>query len=82
MSNKPDNSHNKLVDRTLEDLSDDAFRQNGTLRRNDIDATYLRRNINPDEALAIERALITEGVKIIDDSAVTKETFEGYLRLR
>ena len=73
----PDNSHNKLVDRTLEDLGDDAFRQNGTLRRSDIDATYLRRNIKPDEALAIERLLITGGVKIIDDSAFTKETFEG-----
>lgn len=77
LSKRPDNSLNKSVDRTLEDLSDDAFRQNGMLRRSDIDSTYLRRSINPDEALAIERALITEGIEIIDDSVVTKATFEG-----
>lgn len=66
-----------LVDRTLEDLGDDAYRQNGTLKRSEIDSTYLRRGISPDEAIAIERALIADGVKIIDDTEVTEATFEG-----
>ena len=77
MSNEPDDKRNKLLDRTLEDLGDDAFRQDGTLQRSEIDATYLRRGIGPEEAIAIERALIADGVKIVDDTEVTESTFEG-----
>lgn len=67
----------KIVARTLEDLSDDAYRQDGALKRSEIDATYLRRGIAPDEAVDIERALATDGVKIIDDTEVVETTFEG-----
>ena len=77
MSNESDDKRNKLIDRTLEDLGDDAYRQNGTLQRSEIDATYLRRAIEPDEAIAIERALIADGVEIVDDTEVTRATFEG-----
>ncbi len=65
------------MERTLEDLGDDAYRQNGALQRSEIDATYLRRRIGPDEAIAIERALVADGVTIVDDTEVTEATFEG-----
>lgn len=63
--------------RTLEDLGDDAYRQDGILKRSEIDATYLRRGISPDEALAIEKALTADGVTITDDTEVVEVTSDG-----
>ncbi len=62
-----DGDRESLVRRTLEDLSDDAYRQDGQLRREEIDAVYLRRGILPDEAVAIEMALHAEGTTIVDE---------------
>lgn len=62
-----DGDRDALVRRTLEDLSDDAYRQDGQLRRHEIYAVYLRRGILPDEAIAIEMALQAEGTTIVDE---------------
>lgn len=77
MSETADDKRGRLVGRTLEDLGDDAYRQDGELKRSEIDATYLRRGITPDEAIAIERALAADGIRIVEDTAVTEATFEG-----
>lgn len=66
-----------ILKRTLQDLSDDAFRQNGVLKRSEIDDTFLHRKITPDEAVGIDTALIAEGVKILDDLHTTTFTFDG-----
>ncbi len=62
-----DSDREALIRRTLEDLSDDAYRQDGQLKRHEIDAVYLRRGILPDEAVAIEMALHAEGTTIVDE---------------
>lgn len=72
-----DDKRDKLVGRTLEDLGDDAYRQDGVLKRSEIDATYLRRGITPDEALAIEKTLTSDGVTIMDDTEVVEAAFGG-----
>ena len=77
MSETADDKRDRLVGRTLEDLGDDAYRQDGELKRSEIDATYLRRGITPDEAIAIERALTADSIRIVEDSAVSEVTFEG-----
>lgn len=77
MSETIDDKRDKLVARTLEDLGDDAYRQDGVLKRSEIDATYLRRGITPDEALAIEKALTADGMTIADDTELVEATFEG-----
>ena len=77
MSETADDKRDRLVGRTLEDLGDDAYRQDGELKRSEIDATYLRRGVTPDEAIAIERALTADGIRIVEDSAVSEVTFEG-----
>ena len=53
---------------TLEDLQDDAFRKKGPLDRTAVDALYLKRGITPEEAIAIEKALVSSGVEILDET--------------
>lgn len=56
----------RVFEQTLEDLQDDAARKKGKLDRLDVDAIYLKRGLSPEEAIAIERALASEGVEIED----------------
>ena len=58
-----------VFEKVLEDLGDDAFRKNGKLDRLQVDELYMRRDITPDQAVAIEKALQTEGVEIIEESS-------------
>lgn len=63
MTETGDERH-RMFERTLEDLQDDAVRKKGRLDRLDVDAIYLKRGISPEEAIAIERALVAAGVEI------------------
>lgn len=47
--------------RTLEDLSDEAEMADGKLSREKVDSLYLKRSIEPDDALRIERILKERG---------------------
>lgn len=51
---------------TLEDLQDDALRRKAPLERSDVDALYLKRGITPEQAIAIEKALTSSGIEILD----------------
>ncbi|MGR9253038.1 sigma-70 family RNA polymerase sigma factor [Rhizobium leguminosarum] len=65
-----------VVSRALEDLGDDAYRQDGNLSRKEIDDLYIRRGILPDEAVKIEIALKAEGVTIAEDATEDVENIE------
>ena len=56
-----------LFDRTLEDLTDDAETRQNTLIRGQVDALYLRRNLTPEQTVALERALKAAGIRIAED---------------
>lgn len=53
-------------ERALEDLVDDAVRLKGKLKRISVDELYLRRGLQPNEVVAIEKALKTAGIEIIE----------------
>ena len=53
--------------RTAEDLTDEAETRNGVLDRETVDVLYLRRGIEPEQAIVIERALKSAGVVIRED---------------
>lgn len=63
-----------MFERTLEDLEGDATRKKGKLDRWDVDTIYLKREINPEEAVAIERALSSAGVTIEESAEDAWET--------
>ena len=52
------------VERTLEDLLDDAELGDGVLSREAVDVLYLRRSIEPDQAAAIERQLRSRDIEV------------------
>lgn len=61
-------SNSDAFERTLEDLTDDAETTGNVLSRNAVDRLYLRRNIDPDQAIAIEKALRAEGITIAEET--------------
>lgn len=67
-------------ERTLEDLTDEAEMAEGTLARAKIDQLYLKRSINPDDAIRIEKTLkergfrIDEGLEFIDVEETDERT--------
>ncbi|KCZ51228.1 sigma-70 family RNA polymerase sigma factor [Hyphomonas pacifica] len=71
---QPVDERGRMFERTLEDLQDDAVRKKGKLNRLDVDAIYLKRGISPEEAIALERALASEGVEIEDGGNDAAET--------
>ena len=56
-----------FFERTLEDLTDDAETSGNVLSREAVDRLYIRRNIDPDQAIAIEKALRAEGITIAEE---------------
>lgn len=52
---------------TVEDLTDEAETHDGVLDREAVDVLYLRRGIEPEQAIAIERALKSAGIVIRED---------------
>lgn len=52
--------------KTLEDLSDEAEMADGKLSREVVDNLYLRRDVNPDDAIKIEKILRQKGYSIED----------------
>ena len=52
---------------TVEDLTDEAETRDGVLDREVVDVLYLRRGIEPEQAIAIERALKSAGIVIRED---------------
>lgn len=62
----PEDQERRVFRITLEDLQDDAFRKKEPLDRTSVDALYLKRGITPEEAIAIEMALKSSGVTILD----------------
>ena len=52
---------------TVEDLTDEAETRDGVLDREAVDVLYLRRGIEPEQAIAIERALKSAGIVIRED---------------
>ena len=54
---------------TLEDLTDEAETRDGVLDREAVDVLYLRRGIEPGQAIAIERALKSAGIVIREDES-------------
>lgn len=72
--------HSDVFDRTLEDLTDEAEMAGNVLARSTVDSLYLRRNVEPDQALAIEKALKAAGIVIKDNANALQtmpSTFEG-----
>lgn len=59
-------------EQTLEDLSDEAELADGRLSRAKVDQLYLRRSIDPDDAIRIERALKERGFAIDEDAEVVE----------
>ena len=53
---------------TVEDLTDEAETGDGVLDREAVDVLYLRRGIEPEQAIAIERALKSAGIAIREDA--------------
>ena len=68
MTEVPADQERRVFRLTLEDLQDDAFRKKGPLDRTAVDALYLKRGITPEEAIAIEKALTSSGVEILDET--------------
>ena len=66
-----------VFEKALEDLDDDAFRNKGKLDRSHVDKLYARRGISADQAVAIEKALQTEGVVIIEETAESIPSLES-----
>ena len=54
---------------TVEDLTDEAETRDGVLDREAVDILYLRRGIEPGQAIAIERALKSAGIVIREDES-------------
>lgn len=52
---------------TVENLTDEAETRDGVLYREAVDVLYLRRGIEPEQAIAIERALKSAGIAIRED---------------
>src|SRR5690606_18879838 len=61
-SQAPENSQNFA--RTLEDLSDEAEMADGQLYREMLDQLYLRRSIEPDDVVRLEKILRERGFEI------------------
>ena len=60
-------------DRTLEDLTDEAETSGNFLNRTEVDNLYIRRGIGPDQALAIEKALKSQGIEIRENGDIAAE---------